>query len=345
MAAGNDRGTSGQDANKKMAQSNPLVITVAALNHTGTFSNYSNFGANVFVTAPSNRTDGSAVPGTGISTTDRTGNLGYNTNGTNNYTDLNYTNNFGGTSSASPLVAGIMVLGKQANPAMDVRLAKHILARTSTIVDAGDVTATSDGGWRTNAAGFRFNQNYGFGLINADGFVNMVSGYNVTPLVIANSGTQNVGTAIPDGVSTGLTRTFTNTTPGLLEEIVVSLNISHITRGHLSAYLTNPAGTYTSRLFVTSTSDAGDNIVWNFVTNAFWGEESLGTWSLNVRDTTAGTAGTWNNFAISFRLGGIVAVPEPATVGLLAISIAACGTVYWRRRQRLTANLESKLKV
>ena len=61
-----------------------------------------------------------------------------------------------------------MALGKQANPNMDVRLAKHILARTSTIVNASDSSQTSDGGWRTNAAGIHFNQNYGFGLINAD---------------------------------------------------------------------------------------------------------------------------------------------------------------------------------
>lgn len=343
MAAGNDRGSSGQDANKKMAQANPLVITVAALNHTGTFSNYSNFGANIFVTAPSNRTDGSAAPGTGISTTDRTGSLGYNSNGTNNYADLNFTNTFGGTSSASPVVAGVMALGKQANPAMDVRLARHILARTSTVVDAGDVTTTSDGGWKTNAAGFRFNQNYGFGLINADAFVNMVSQYFVTPQTVVNSGTQAVATAIPDNNATGLTRTFTNTTPGLLEEIVVTLNISHTTRGNLSAYLTNPSGTYTSRLFVNSGTDTGDNIVWDFTTNAFWGESAVGTWSLNVRDTAATTTGTWNSFAISFRMGGIVAVPEPATIATVAIA-ALGGITFWKyRRQRNRKMLESQV--
>ena len=68
VAAGNERGASGQDANKKDLQSNPDAIAVAALGSNGVFASYSNFGANVFVTAPSSS---SAL--FGITTTDRTG--------------------------------------------------------------------------------------------------------------------------------------------------------------------------------------------------------------------------------------------------------------------------------
>ncbi|MFT3881701.1 MAG: S8 family serine peptidase [Gemmatales bacterium] len=148
LSAGNERGASGQDSNKKMAQANPNIIAVSALGFNGVFADYSCFGANITVTAPSNRTDVTAA-GNSISTTDRVGANGYNTTGSGNYSDLSYTNDFGGTSSAAPLVTGIMALGKQANPALDVRLAKHILARTSTQVNAGDVSASSDGGWRS----------------------------------------------------------------------------------------------------------------------------------------------------------------------------------------------------
>lgn len=328
VSAGNDRASIAADANKKMVQANPDVITVAALGSTGVFSSYSNYGANITVTAPSS--NGSV----GISTTDRTGNLGYNTNGSSNYANLDYTNNFGGTSSSAPLVAGVMALGKQANPNMDVRLAKHILARTSTIVNASDATAQSDGGWRTNAAGIHFNQNYGFGLINADTFTTQIAQFAVTPQTIATSGTVAVvGGAIPDNNPTGISRTVTNSTAGKLEEIQVTLNVTHPFRGDLQAFITNPSGSYTSRLFHTS-GDSGDNINWSFTTNAFWGEDAAGLWTIRIADVASVDEGIWNSFDVTWRMGDIVPVPEP---GLMLAALAATGLIGRRLRRKLVA--------
>jgi subtilisin family serine protease len=332
VSAGNDRASIGADANKKMAQANPDVITVAALGYNGVFSNYSNYGANITVTAPSNRTDVSAA-GNSISTTDRTGNRGYNTNssGSSNYSDRDYTNNFGGTSSSAPLVAGIMALGKQANPNMDVRLAKHILARTSTIVNASDSTSTSDGGWRTNAAGIHFNQNYGFGLVNADAFTQQITQFAVTPLTIATSGPVTVtGGAIPDNDATGISRTVVNSTAGKLEEIQVRLNITHEFRGDLQAFITNPSGNYTSRLFNNANDATNGTLDWTFTTNAFWGEDAQGTWTIRVVDTGGLDVGTWNSFDVTWRMGDITPVPEP---GLTIAAVVLSGLLArpWRR--------------
>ena len=228
FAAGNDRGGLGADVNTKHLQSSPHQITVAALDSNGQFASYSNFGASIFVTAPSH----SWTPGTlWITTTDRTGALGLNQNGTSDYSNTNYTSGMGGTSSSAPLVAGIMALGKQVNPNLDVRLAKHALARSSFKVDPADATATSDGGWRTNAGGFSFNQNYGFGLIDASAFVDIVANYEVTPSAVATSGNINVETAIPDNDSAGISFDVFNGTEGLLEEVLVNLHITHTWRG------------------------------------------------------------------------------------------------------------------
>jgi subtilisin family serine protease len=145
LAAGNERGKRAEDCNKLAIQTSPYVITVAALSSQGIFASYGCFGANVFVTAPSSSfRDGEYL----ITTTDRLGTNGYNNvdDPVNPYPDRDYTADFGGTSSACPLVAGIMALGLQANPNMTVRLAKHLLVRSSDRVDLADATETSDGG-------------------------------------------------------------------------------------------------------------------------------------------------------------------------------------------------------
>ncbi len=332
VAAGNNRGFTGEDANRQMFQNSYAAITVAALGRNGVFADYSSYGANVFVTAPS-----SSSGQLGITTTDRTGS-GNGYNGSGDYTspvdpNHNYTAGFGGTSSAAPLVAGVLALGKEVNPNMETRLAKHILARTSTIVNAGDATATSDGGWRTNAAGFTFNQNYGFGLINADAFTLMAAVMEVTPRVNILSGTQNVAAAIPDNNATGITRTFVNNTSGLIEEVIVNMNITHGARGQLEIYITSPSG-YTSRLTRAFSTAGGSNINWNYLTNAFWGEDAQGTWSVNVRDLSGGTTGTWNSFSLTIHTGTIVAIPEPATIAFLGRGLGGAGFAWLRRRPR-----------
>lgn len=318
FAAGNFRGTAAQDSNKLMLQNNPDVITVAAMDSTGVFASYSNFGSCVFVTAPSN--DFGAY---GITTTDRTGSNGYNS-GADMAGDANYTSTFGGTSSAAPVVSGVMALGKQVQPSMDTRMAKHLLVLSSDQIDA------AAGGWSTNGAGFKFSQNYGFGLIDAGEFTQLAGTYaGVSPLQTESIGTTPVNAAIPDNSTVGLSRTFNITSSTPLEEMLVTLDISHLSRGQLEAFLISPMNT-TSRLFSVSTLDTGDHIVdWQFTTNQFWGENPLGTWTLQVRDRAAGTIGTWNDFSVTARMGFLV-VPEPGGIaGVLLLGMLAT-----RRRRR-----------
>lgn len=327
------------DANKKHQQSLPETITVAALASSGIFANYSNWGANVFVTAPSS----SFRPGEfAITTTDRTGGAiatgGYNNSAGNadfdNFPDLDYNSIFGGTSSATPLVAGVLALAKQAQPALNTRMAKHLLARTSDIVDPGDATAS--GGWVTNGAGYKFNENYGFGNINADKLTTEAVNYSgVTPLVIESVPGTFVSQAIPDNDAAGISRNFNLVGLGTkqLEEVEVRLNITHTWRGQVEAYLTSPMGTI-SRLMYQNPADSFNNFNWNFVTNAFWGENPTGQWTLNVRDIIGENpfgffTGTWNSYSVRARTGTLV--PEPSGV---VLTLIVFGLVSGRRRQR-----------
>jgi subtilisin family serine protease len=148
FAAGNSRGNHGQeaapgapavdvDANKGDMQSVPEVITVGALRIDGLYAEYSNWGANLFVTAPSSGTvevpdslGGTTQQGIGIITTDLSSFPddvefgGYNWTDfdifpglqldLDSFPDQDYISNFGGTSSAAPLVAGVIALGVEA---------------------------------------------------------------------------------------------------------------------------------------------------------------------------------------------------------------------------------------
>lgn len=296
FAAGNARGSSAQDSGKQHELSTPYTITVAALGSNGVFSSYSSFGANVFVCAPS-----SGISNFGITTTDRLGTLGYNWSVNNDYT-----NTFGGTSSASPLVAGCMALLKQVAPAADTRFAKHILARTSTIVDAGNNDTTSDGGWKTNAAGLKFNQNYGFGLVNCGTMTAKAVNYSgISARIDWTSNLQTVGSAIPDNNTTGISRTVSCTTSGKVEDIELKMNCSHPHRGNLEFFVTSPSGT-TQRLCYRSSSDANASIPWTFIGNAFWGEPSAGNWTVKVVDTASSNTGTWTDFTLIVHTGNLI---------------------------------------
>lgn len=311
VAAGNERFNIGGNTNTKMLQSSPDAIVVAALSAAGTYASYSNFGASVTVTAPSN-----GASGFGVTTTDRyqTGN-GYNTTGNGDgdkMPDPAYTTIFGGTSAATPLVAGILALVKEAQPALDTRMTKHLLARTSIMIDPGDSSDSSAGGWRTNAAGIHFNPNYGFGLINASALVAEARNYaGVTALITEQVALTNVNLAIPDDNAAGVTAHFVlqSTTP--LEEILVTLNIAdHTWRGDLEADLISPSG-MVSRLIDRSDNiafDNGDEVHWQFLSNAFWGENPHGQWTINVRDVAGLDLGSFASFSVLARMGSLVPI-------------------------------------
>ncbi len=316
------------DANKKHLQSVQETITISALGADGQFANYSNWGANLFATAPS-RDAGQPA----IFTTDRTGVDGYNTNVSQFNGD--YTAGFGGTSASAPLAAGVIALGKEVNPDLDERMTKHLLAHTSRIVDADDSSVTSDGGWKTNGAGFAFNQNYGFGLIDADAFTRAAGWViEMTPLTTETTGTVAVNAPIPDAqtdnVEPGtLTRDFTLSTGGELEEMEITLDIDHSWRGDLQATLTSPAGT-SSRLMYRNFADSFDHINdWTFVSNAFWGENPVGEWTLTIEDWFAQDTGTWNSYSVLAKTGSIAIIPEPATLAVLTLA-----GLSMRRRRR-----------
>ena len=98
----------------------PGVMHVAALASNAQRSHYSNYGPGIMLTAPTSNSHSyfrMQVPGLGVTTT--TGD------------DSEYTQRFGGTSSATPLVAGIAALMISANPSLNGYQVADLLRETA----------------------------------------------------------------------------------------------------------------------------------------------------------------------------------------------------------------------
>ncbi len=144
--------------------SHPAVIAVAACNDTSRRAVYSDFGKAVFCAFPSgdfaNPKSGHPAPLTpGIWTTDRTGNAGYNPGGGVQRGDLagDYTNSFGGTSSACPGVAGVVALMLARNPSLGATEVRDLLRSSCDRIDEVGGDYDPDG----------HSPFYGFGRVNA----------------------------------------------------------------------------------------------------------------------------------------------------------------------------------
>jgi subtilisin family serine protease/uncharacterized protein YcbK (DUF882 family) len=132
------------------------VIAVAASTSNETRSWYSDTGPEVDICAPSS---GSSSKGEkSIFTTDRRGSAGYNAGGTgNNPANADYTSTFGGTSSSTPLAAGVAGLMLSVNPALTRNQVLQILKDTADKID-------QEGGNYTNGHSHK----YGYGRINGE---------------------------------------------------------------------------------------------------------------------------------------------------------------------------------
>lgn len=125
----------------------PLAFGVGASNDQGKRSQYSNYGEGIACVAPSSDPDRSRP---GITTTDVSRlNRGFNLKGA-------YTYDFGGTSSATPLAAGIAALVLSVNPSLTRSEVRNILRATAEKIDA------KGGAYRNG-----YSLQYGHGRLNA----------------------------------------------------------------------------------------------------------------------------------------------------------------------------------
>jgi subtilisin-like proprotein convertase family protein len=225
-----------------------------------------------------------------------------------------------GTSFASPIVAGVVALMKEANPNLSWRDIKHILAATAVPIDLGstnlthpldeDLTGhTFEPGWSDTSTGWPFHNWYGFGKVDA-----------LAAVVMANPKTFSLGnwitTELPDGSSFYKTGTLNLNIPDLnatgvtssinvskhkliLEHVRVRVNITHPYPSDIGIELIAPSGRKSVLKYIND-GIVGTNVVAVFGANAFYKESSFGTWRLKIIDGELGGVGKLVNWQLFF---------------------------------------------
>ncbi|MEE3083683.1 MAG: S8 family serine peptidase [Candidatus Thermoplasmatota archaeon] len=269
-AAGNGLAND-DDANKDGYANAIETIAVTAVSHMGRQSWYAEPGANILIAAHS------SGDSEGITTVD-----------TNN----GYTDNFGGTSSATPLVSGIIALMLEANPTLTWRDVQHIL------VHSGNKNDPLDSSWNTNGAGHDVSHKYGYGSIDAGLAISHSENWTtVSPALNISSGVQSIAQAIPDGIGSAVTDTVTVPEILKIEHVQVTVDISHTYRGDLEIILTSPSGT--ESVLAQEHSDSGNDYNgWTFMTVHNWDENSQGDWTISVEDLDGGQSGTFDEWEL-----------------------------------------------
>ena len=291
-AAGDGRAR-GDNCNFDGYTNNRFGIAVGAVNDSSQQAAYSESCSALFVSAPS-----SGVPGAnrGLTTTDLLGADGLDA--------TDYTDAFGGSAGAAPVVSGVAALMLAKNPALTWRDVQHILVRTSRQVDANDASWTS--------GLFPHSEKYGFGVIDALAAVNAAATWtNVQAESSVPQITHTVGVAIPDNNPVGVSDAIfvgSSYTGFSVEHVEVEFSAAHPHRGNLEVTLTSPAGVV-SHLGTVRPGDGGANFAaWRFRSVRHWGESATGTWTLTVADRAAGGVGVFTAWTLRISrnvVGGI----------------------------------------
>ena len=318
--------------------SRPYFYQVAAMQNTGRASSYSSSGAANWISGFGGEY---GLDGAAIISTDNSGctsGLNNTANRAGLLSDLgaaisrliadlfgdssskdpscNYTGQMNGTSAAAPSISGIAALLLEANPRLTWQDVGFIMAKTARKVDATiaagsrAVTFTPTGGaaqnlddpWMTNAAGFNFQNQYGFGMVDADAATKLAVSYSApagrrAAALTAAGSTATTALANQVGVNQAVVN-FSNST-ATSGQMRLDLTVTNnagvaINPGQLQFEITNRVTGTKSILLPAFTAwyvggknfriNSGAQQQFRMHTNAFYGENMAGDYVVTVYD-------------------------------------------------------------
>jgi subtilisin family serine protease len=268
------------------------VIAVAACNDGGKKSAYSDFGNAIWCAFPSN--DGFPSKTTGIWTTDRSGPSGYNPGqGTKGDVEGNFTNSFGGTSSAAPGLAGVAALVLARNPNLRWDEVRDIIKRSCDRIDVAGGNYDANG----------HSPLYGYGRANAGKAVELALPAQPDPVAIRTA-IQDV--PIQDLKTSKLALAVADTKP--LKSLRVTVDIEHTYIGDLVVSVEPPTSMGVAPVILHNREGRGtDNIkkTYDEISTpglaAFTGKSPQGTWTLVVQDKERLDTGKIRSFTLELR--------------------------------------------
>ena len=314
FAAGNDRSDANNLAVQPMVADN-RVIAVAATDADGLVANYSTPGAALLTSAIG---DNVAVVDTG---------------GSGSSVDS-------GTSYSAPTVAAIATMMLSVNPRLGWRDVQEILA------DASYVPAPSAAGFSTNGAtdwnggGMHFSNDLGFGVVDANVAVNLARAWteqstsaNLDVVTVTHGGAVTVGKNATVG------STVADTEAMRIQHVQVTINDSYLPAAWSRIVLISPDGTQSVLVNQIGLSGGADltgglDVSGSVITsNAFWGEQAAGNWTLQVQDIGGKSVGTISNWSLTFVGDNaatvqppLVYTPEFASVANASRTVVTAGT-------------------
>ncbi|MEM1423484.1 MAG: S8 family serine peptidase [Planctomycetota bacterium] len=266
----------GDDANFNGFASSRFTASVTAVDQNGNSPSYAEPGACHLVSAVS---EGAGIR---VTTTDLVGPAGIN--GIDS--DLDSTNRFGGTSSATPQAAGVAALMLEANPALTWRDVHWILATTARRNDP------SDAGWTQNDSGLWFNHQYGFGLIDADAAVRAAETWTNVPEegFAFGRATFSGPLTIPDAGSVEVEVPILFSQIDTIETAELRVRLVHPHQGDVRIELVSPTGV--TSVIGERPNDDGDGYTYTFTSVRHLGDAPDGPWTVRFTDTRAGDEGS-----------------------------------------------------
>jgi len=244
-AGGNGR-ANGDNANYDGYANSIYTIAIGAIDANDQQSYYSESGACLFAVTPS------SGAGRGIVTTDLMGDDGYSRG--------ECTMRFGGTSSATPLAAGIIALILEKHPGLNARQVQHMIASSAVKINARDADWS-----RPNARGYSHSHKYGFGLMSVPELLAATPPSNLPSWKISDSGMLTMREILPRDIHVRLARGV-----GFVEQIEVFVSFYAHKRGELTVAL-EKAGV--ESVLMEKHLDAHGGLTnWMFTTVRHWGD-------------------------------------------------------------------------
>ncbi len=283
------------------------VTAVCAVNYDDVRSGYSEMGANLWVCAPSNDDN---LPE--IATT---------------YGGHLYTDEFGGTSAATPIVSGVAALLRTANSSLTWRDLKLILAASARKNDA-DNTGWAQGAleYGSDSEHYFFNHEYGFGVVDAGAAVALAADWTNVP-ALREISAESAGTDlhIPDAPSDTIPGTTVSSSltignhVGFVEFVEIHTTFDHESFRELEVELESPSGARSTLTWVFDRiyhRPVEETI--RFGSARHLGENAAGTWTLHITDHLDTRTGTLEGWSLTVYGHGL----SPGRPGISALTPA-----------------------